>query len=676
MDEGSSQQSSAQVSPDEFAAKIKAQYPQYAHVDSSVLTEKMLEKYPVYRDKVKMEAPTETQQRAAELGQSPSLLMRSALPFAQGVKEGFTATPPKGPPTMNATPPMAQTVGRFVGREGPAIAGGAAMMGATGGLGALPAMAAAGLGGGAGEAYRQIFGTNPLLGEKGLTQDEAAKLITVRAMEQAVTEGTGRLAGGAINLIRGASLKQLAAVTNLPMQYVNRAMERPGFAIPKVGETLASVEAAAMKHFQAVQEGLQTGRAAAGQAVDRALEAVHIKTGGKAFVDTDPLAQAVRKVIGDMDGAGDPTLQALTRGDREKISELLKTMEARDDVALPSGRGGRGNMPTAASPPPGRMGAGPDKITPVTPDIDPLTGAPRSFQQGGTPSYKIAPRGPLHQPSLGSGVATPSNFTQTPMDPLTGGARAPGPVDPNALHAPSYGSGGGAGNAPTGRSAYDPGNLKGITQTRGLKTFKNVVMIRREIDNLINYTAQGLPKMESDVGQRFMRQLGSELRDLISKTAEQQGDKQLLLANSRFSNVASNYDEWQPVLNTRTEGEPHLYARVNALGNYVGKGGAPAQSLETLKEAFPGAARSVDALHDALARRALLKAEEVPSKNFITNLMKQAAGSRAASPAEAIKAVRTKAGSSAPDVARGGASMSAAVLNALLSHIQPEERKK
>lgn len=43
----------APVTPDEFASKIKAQYPQYAHVDNAVLTQKMLEKYPQYKDRVK-----------------------------------------------------------------------------------------------------------------------------------------------------------------------------------------------------------------------------------------------------------------------------------------------------------------------------------------------------------------------------------------------------------------------------------------------------------------------------------------------------------------------------------------------------------------------------------------------------------------------------------------------
>lgn len=40
----------------EFAASIKAKYPQYANVDDSTLVDKMLEKYPQYRDKVTEDA--------------------------------------------------------------------------------------------------------------------------------------------------------------------------------------------------------------------------------------------------------------------------------------------------------------------------------------------------------------------------------------------------------------------------------------------------------------------------------------------------------------------------------------------------------------------------------------------------------------------------------------------
>lgn len=45
------------VTPEEFAQKIKAKYPQYADVEDSVLVEKILEKYPQYREQISFDTP-------------------------------------------------------------------------------------------------------------------------------------------------------------------------------------------------------------------------------------------------------------------------------------------------------------------------------------------------------------------------------------------------------------------------------------------------------------------------------------------------------------------------------------------------------------------------------------------------------------------------------------------
>lgn len=45
------------MTSDEFAEKIKAKYPEYKGVDNPTLTQKMLEKYPVYKDQVDGAAP-------------------------------------------------------------------------------------------------------------------------------------------------------------------------------------------------------------------------------------------------------------------------------------------------------------------------------------------------------------------------------------------------------------------------------------------------------------------------------------------------------------------------------------------------------------------------------------------------------------------------------------------
>jgi hypothetical protein len=209
-----------------------------------------------------------------------------------------------------------------------------------------------------------------------------------------------------------------------------------------------------------------------------------------------------------------------------------------------------------------------------------------------------------------------------------------------------------------------------------LKSIKDIVDIRRDLDALVEYTDQGLPNgMQSGVGQRFIKALADNFRGLISDVAQQQGKegRALLMANAEHSNVVTNYDEWNKFLNTATEGSRDMLKRIQGIGSEIGKGGQSAGQLENLKSAFPKAARSIDALHDSLSRRAILQAEEKPSPGWVSALLRQVAGGKA-TPAKAIMAVRTGAGSSAPNVARGGTSLSAGVINALLAHINTDKR--
>ena len=56
------------LTPAEFAAKIKAKYPQYADIEDSVLVEKMLEKYPEYKSKITFDtAPEVPKEQAPEV---------------------------------------------------------------------------------------------------------------------------------------------------------------------------------------------------------------------------------------------------------------------------------------------------------------------------------------------------------------------------------------------------------------------------------------------------------------------------------------------------------------------------------------------------------------------------------------------------------------------------------
>ena len=47
---------------DQFAEKIKAQYPSYSEMDNRELTEKILAKYPVYKDQVDFEKKSPVEQ--------------------------------------------------------------------------------------------------------------------------------------------------------------------------------------------------------------------------------------------------------------------------------------------------------------------------------------------------------------------------------------------------------------------------------------------------------------------------------------------------------------------------------------------------------------------------------------------------------------------------------------
>jgi hypothetical protein len=77
------------LTPDQFAEKIKAQYPAYANIDNSTLTQKMLAKYPQYADKVDMGgtagAPTQGAITGPEGGGFFSSIGKGITDFGVGV---------------------------------------------------------------------------------------------------------------------------------------------------------------------------------------------------------------------------------------------------------------------------------------------------------------------------------------------------------------------------------------------------------------------------------------------------------------------------------------------------------------------------------------------------------------------------------------------------------------
>lgn len=461
-----------------------------------------------------------------------------------------------------------EKVGHFVGKEGPGLAGMVAM-GLAAPEAALPVgvemagnwgpgilRSAVGMAGGAGwqSAYQQLFGKST----KPLETADAARLVGAKALEGVATEVGGKLTEGGLRVLRQASLSQLEKLTSLPHAYVQRALARVATALPAMGESLESAEKFAMRHLQGVQDAVEKTYQEHGQGVDRALEAMHLKTGGRKLVDTDALAQQMRLRIDEKYRTSDPTVKVLAKEDIESIKKVLSTMESRTE-------------------------------------------------------------------------------------------KIPGTII-----------------GKTGQMAE--------RIVRPLKSFKDLVQIRRELDGMVKYSAEGLPTMKSDMGQQFARDLAAEYRRLISITADAQGDKSLLAANAKFSNTATNYDEWRPVFNTRTEGEPHMLARMKAVDRLMSSGGEGAAMFENMKMAFPKAAAHIDGMADSLVRRAFVKAQEKPADNFLRNLIKAVAPNKY-NPAYAVRQMGQGTGAAAA-TGRAGGYLSSQALEALLAHIKPEERKK
>jgi hypothetical protein len=112
------------ASVQEFAAKIKAKYPQYQDMPDSVLAERMLAKFPQYKDMVEQAAPTPPEK--------PGLTLASAA-FPGASKE---RTPQQGIPLMGYGPPreVSPTEQRIVSGMGDALSLPTRAAGTVGGL--------------------------------------------------------------------------------------------------------------------------------------------------------------------------------------------------------------------------------------------------------------------------------------------------------------------------------------------------------------------------------------------------------------------------------------------------------------------------------------------------------------------------------------------------------------
>lgn len=161
-----------QLSRAEFAQKVKAQYPVYASVPDDQLVDRMLEKYPVYRDRIRQDTAPPATTMAARPSDGPkptnAAEARQALADVEQYERDRTRA----------------------GREMlPSLAGFAGAM-----VGGVPGAA---LGGAAGEAVRQL--DRRVAGESAPTTSvDAAKRIAAEGVVQGAVEGAGQLGAKAL----------------------------------------------------------------------------------------------------------------------------------------------------------------------------------------------------------------------------------------------------------------------------------------------------------------------------------------------------------------------------------------------------------------------------------------------------------------------------------------------
>ena len=112
-----------QLTPTEFAQKIKAQYPVYHDIPDAELAAKMLQKFPQYRDLVKTDlAPTDTAAPGSGLGQMATAMVKAIPDVAIGAGKGAIHTALDAASLLRAVPGVAP-VTDFAGNLAGAAAG-------------------------------------------------------------------------------------------------------------------------------------------------------------------------------------------------------------------------------------------------------------------------------------------------------------------------------------------------------------------------------------------------------------------------------------------------------------------------------------------------------------------------------------------------------------------------
>mgnify|MGYP001606992828 CR=1 FL=1 len=174
-------------------------------------------------------------------------------------------------------------------------------------------------------------------------------------------------------------------------------------------------------------------------------------------------------------------------------------------------------------------------------------------------------------------------------------------------------------------SILGPGGKPAIKEIAGealsLRSAKSVNIIKQTLQNLTDYTRSGAGKMESDIGEKIIKSMARDIRLMIQQTAEQTGHTGLAAVNKIAENTYRMYDQAGELIATPKIGKKTLMAKVKALSGQYFEDGAIARELEkVMPQKFPGAARYLESLIDAINSRELSKG---PSGGAISQLFKK-----------------------------------------------------
>lgn len=326
------------MTPDEFGAKIKAKYPDYANVDNIELSRRIVAKHPEYSAQVDF-GNDPMQDAVAEPKPNPlgrfgeavlgaSRFMNPLAPLMRAKDDVL------GAERALLTNEPTQSMGESVLRGIPAAVGGA-LGGAAGLVAGAPltfgavgtSMAGAGLGGASLEAARQgIAQAYSGLTGRGQVQSpsyvvkETLKQGALQVPGQAINLGVGLLAKyGAARL--PSALKQFVQIPEPLTQYAQKRGSAAMFTPQNLNE------GAALANIGEATTDLATRRSTVGKSIGDSEDFLLGLGQGSRPVDTSLMASELRGTMTER-GYLDPRTSGLARGkDVGLLNETLSTLE-------------------------------------------------------------------------------------------------------------------------------------------------------------------------------------------------------------------------------------------------------------------------------------------------------------------------------------------------------------